>query len=267
MIVTMLIKKAVYLIMLRPRKGTPPKQAYLAEEKIRVKAYELWNLNKSLSPEESWNLAIKRLTVEQQFRPLIMFWHWTGLGEKKGWDILTTLSLPLFIFLGGILFTHINNQQQNQLSVDKRDQDTLVKYLDEMTKLLNDNLHEVKSRNDSKFIIAQAKTVIALQSLDPSRQHLIIQFLDAARLNKLIEYGLLYQAQMSKANFKNADLSGATFKSVNLTNANLQHSNLTNADLEDSILSNANLSNSDLTGARLDAVYMKNSNLSGIIAN
>jgi hypothetical protein len=102
--------------------------------------------------------------------------------EKKGWDLATGLSIPLVLFLGSQYFTSQNNEKQQQLADDKAKQDTLVKYLDQMADSMKDDLLTAKP-GDKRFLVAQARTALALQSLDRKRQHLVIQFLSASGLN------------------------------------------------------------------------------------
>ncbi len=175
-------------------------------------------------------------------------------------------------------------QQDRQLADDKAKQDTLVKYLDQMADSLKNGLLAAKPGSD-KFIVAQSRTVIALQSLDKKRQHLIIQFLQASGLNQVsdktkpdengkvtLRQGdrvLLYQAQMSKANLANSDLSGGILIGANLEGANLgcippdsrdssQCSDLIGADL-----TSADLTSADLSGAYLSYAYLSYAHLFG----
>ncbi len=164
---------------------------------------------------------------------LFYFLSWTGFGEKKLWDFLQLLIVPAALGLGTYYLQDSAKQREQTVAEDKANQDTLVKYLDQMADLLQKNLRNTETSSET-FIIAQAKTVIALQSLDPKRQHLVIQFLAAANLNTLDrKKGILYQAQMSKANLNKADLSGADLSYADLFNANLSHADLISANLSD----------------------------------
>jgi uncharacterized protein YjbI with pentapeptide repeats len=197
------------------------------------------------------------------------FWRWTGFGEKKLWDVLqlaASVAVPI-VLATGTYYLQENAKQREQATqelakqreqaaaFEKVNQDTLVKYLDQMAELLQKGLLKTKL-NSETFIIAQAKTVIALQSLDPKRQHLVIQFLDAANLNSLDgKKGILHQARMSKANLIKADLSFAK-----LSFAKLSGANLFSADLSGAILNGADLIYADLSGANLSKA-----NISGTI--
>ena len=246
------------------------------EQRLRDKAYEIWEKRgKTGTLEENWDAAIKALKWQRLFQPFSNFWHWTGIQEKKGWEVvqlLVGISIPIVLFVGGQYFTTQNNEKQQSLADDKTKQDTLAKYLDQMADSLQHGLLKANP-GDDQFIVAQSRTVLALQSLDKKRQHLVIQFLQAAGLNKVGEHTkpdqdgniqlkksdkvLLYQAQMSKAILANSDLSGGILIGVNLEQANLgcqpresekpgQCSDWSNADL-----SGADFFQSDLQGVKL----------------
>jgi uncharacterized protein YjbI with pentapeptide repeats len=248
------------------KKSTKHQKIPFTDEQIRSKAYQISQKYPERSPDENWDAAIKAIKKERFFRPLISIWRWTGIPEKKGWDILqlaVTASIPVLLFFGTQYFSTKNNKQQQKVATDKANQDTLVKYLDEITKLLDHNLLKVNKISDEKFIIAQAKTVIALQSLDKSRQQLVIQFLDAAKLNTLVGgKGILYQARMSKANLNESDLSGANLYHADLSGANLYHADLSVANLSDADLIFANLSGANLSGANLSGANLYHADLS-----
>jgi uncharacterized protein YjbI with pentapeptide repeats len=145
---------------------------------------------------------------------------------------------------------------------DKAKQETLTKYLDGMSDLLQKDL--LKSKNtDPTFIIAQSKTVVALRSVDSVRQNLIFQFLESARLNtlELEKNGLLFRAKMSKAQLSKADFTKTKLIQADLQESNLTKANLTGADLRSVDLENANLSNAQLYAADLRLAELTRSNL------
>jgi uncharacterized protein YjbI with pentapeptide repeats len=283
------------------KKSDKLQKPLFTHEQIALKAYQVSQEHPECSPNENWDAAIKLLEKERRWYS--KFWRWTGLGEKKGWDIVTSLSIPLVVFGGGILFNYYNGKQQEKAAIEKANQDTLVKYLDQMADSFKNGLLQAKPDSD-KFIIAQTRTVIALQSVDKKRQHLIIQFLQASKLNQVSDTikldkdskvqwkegdrVLLYQAQMSKANLTNSDLSGgvlikaelgnanlsyadlsyavlsiANLRIANLSYANLSYANLSIADLGYADLSNANLSIADLSNANLSNANLSNAYLTG----
>jgi hypothetical protein len=133
----------------------PPKKNF-TNEQIRAKAYQIWEKNKEQSKEDNWNAAVKGLERERRFRVLIGIWRWTGLGEKKGWDIfiqlLSTVSIPLLLFFGTQYFTNQNNERQQKIAeqnkieqeiiAEQKQKDDLLKtYINDMKGFLLDEKH------------------------------------------------------------------------------------------------------------------------------
>jgi len=199
-------------------------------------------------------------------------------------QVLAGISIPVFL----TLIPQYYNAQQQQLADDKAKQETWVKYLDQMADSLKDGLLVAKP-GSKEFIIAQARTVTAFQSLDKKRQSLLIQYLTGAGLNyasidlKKDKNGnvligtddrvLLYRARMVKIDLKNSDLSSAVLIGANLSAANLgcvpldskerRHcSDLRETDLRDANLSDADLSNANLLDANLSNADLSNADLS-----
>ncbi len=229
--------------------------------------------------EESKLLTTKR----ESFKIAKLIWKVTGFGEKTLWDVIQIVAVPSALAVAGFWFQDFTKKQdvklaesktkqELQVADSKAKQETLTKYLDQMSDLLEKGL--LKSKQDSPiFIIAQSKTVTALQSLDTERQRLLIQFFKSANLNTLDGgKGLLFKARMSEAQLQNIDLSGINLNEVNMSGANLKEanlegSNLKGANLTSSNLSQANLNKSDLskadlTGAILKEAFLEDANLS-----
>jgi uncharacterized protein YjbI with pentapeptide repeats len=201
-----------------------------------------------------YELSSKPLTWRSRF------WGWTGFGEKKLWDILQIVIVPGVLAWGALYLQDSSKQREQAIADDKANQDTLVKYLDQMAELLQKGLKT--KPNPETLIIAQAKTVIALQALDPKKQHLVIQFLDAANLNTLPgEKGILHEARMSKANLNRADLSWANLSKADLDEAKLSEASLSGANFSKANLGRANLSGSDLSGANLSKADLNEAKL------
>jgi uncharacterized protein YjbI with pentapeptide repeats len=253
-------------------------------EQIALRAYQISQKNPECSPDENWDAAIKSLKQERIFQPLIRIWRWTGISEKKGWDILQlliTASIPLLLFFGTQYFSIRNSQQQQEAAIYRAQQETLVKYLDQMSEAIKtDDLLSAKP-DPKSLIIAQIRTITALQSLNPDRQRAIIQFLRAAdllnpaalnpMLNPLALYhlgtvekksetdsqGIFYKARMPAINLKSSDLSGADLRSTDLSSADLSSADLRGADLSEAYLRGANF-----RGAKLIVANVRGANLS-----
>lgn len=260
------------------------------QEQIRKRAHAIWRARKDdgkTSAADDWSEAIEQLKAERGLpggarKAGKWVWQHTGFKGKTLWDFLQLLVVPLTLALVGFGLQDFAKQREQQIADDKAKQDTLVEYLDQMADSLNAGLLKEKPGSE-KFIIAQARTVTALQSLDRKRQHLIIQFLRASGLSKTSDQTtaekladqdrvLLYQAQMEKATLINSDLSGAVFIQANLKGANFNCdlreneseilcSDLSSADFRGASLRNANLRNTDLNNANLRNTGLSNTDL------
>jgi uncharacterized protein YjbI with pentapeptide repeats len=266
-------------------------------KKIRIKAYEIDKERQSRGwvSQEDWDKAVEE--IEKTDNPFLykvkQIRNWADLKDKKLWDFMQLLVTPvlLSILAGGLQDCSKRNEQQASENRDR--QVRLTKYLDEMSALLEKNLLKSKPSTlkekitDPILASAQAKTVVALTSLDSTRQNSVLQFLDSSTLNGLDgERGLLFRAKMGKAklngadltkakmiqaflqhsNLTNADLTGADLRSVDLENANLTkatlfESDLRRAELEGATLVEANLALADLTGANVKIADMKGAKL------
>lgn len=285
----------------------PPKPRPFTEEQIRARAKALWSQRGEDSTDaENWADAIKEMYRERALKrvtkplrrwwwrtglgsPLQRWWEWTGIKEKKGWDFLQLLIAPVLLGAIALGLQEYVKEHDQKVADDKAKQDTLVKYLDQMADSMKDDLLTAKP-GDKRFIVAQARTVLALQSLDKKRQHLVVQFLQATGFNKVGkqrplgkdgmvhlrsgEKVLLFQAQLSKANLVNSDLSGAMLISVNLEYANLgckppegldpiQCSDLSGTNLRAADLKGADLSGANLFGAKISDANLWGANLQG----
>jgi uncharacterized protein YjbI with pentapeptide repeats len=261
-----------------------------SDDEIRVKAHELWMAREGIgkTSDDDWNEAIEALKTERSLINLVLKWsglkrffEWTGFKEKKGWDFLQLLIVPAVLSGGALYLQDAAKQRDTKAADEKAKQDTLTKYFDQMADLLLKEklLQSLRNPDSEIFIIGRSKTVTVLQSLDPARQHLVIQFLKSANLNGSGKYvsirflemlylkgflkkGLLYHAQMSNTSLNNADLSDAHLVKANLSKADLSGANLSNTDLSDADLSETNLSNAKLIGADLWLANLIQVNLS-----
>jgi uncharacterized protein YjbI with pentapeptide repeats len=239
-----------------PKKAENLQKLPFSEEQIRIKAYEISQKNPECSHEENYFAAIETLKDERRFWLFKIFWRWTGFGEKKLWDFIQLLIVPIVIAATGATLQHFTKQSEQQDAKNKANQEILKKYQDEMLDLLEKGLLS-KKPNPTILISAQIKTITALKALDSKGQHDVIQFISGARLNDLAEKkGLLYKSQITKAILKESDLSG-----INLTEANLSGTNLTEANITEANLSGINLTEANLSGANLTEANLKDSNL------
>ncbi len=195
-------------------------------------------------------------------------------GGKSYWDwlnLLGVLAIPLVIGAATIGFgllqlhlTDLQHQQDQQIALDQQRESTLQTYIDNIQDLLlNHNL--LKSKPDEDVaILARARTLTALQVLDPERKGHLLTFLYEARLigfddpNGKTHNPIIY---LYSADLSDADLSGANFSGANLSGTILYKADLSNTLLYNADLSSTDLSSADLRGAR----SLNSANLSGAI--
>jgi hypothetical protein len=199
-----------------------------------------------------------------------------GFEGKTLWDWLQLLGVPIFLAFATIVFgfvqfyladqQHVQDQkladqqhaqdqklaQQQHTSDQNNAQDqqhttTLQTYIDNIQDLLlNRNL--LRSKPTSNVgILARARTLTALQGLDPKRKGSLVQFLYEAQLNGFFDV-------KDNPHDPIIDLSKADLRGANL---------------RDAFLGSADLRGADLTQQQLDLVFLcKNATLSeGLICN
>jgi uncharacterized protein YjbI with pentapeptide repeats len=253
----------------------------------------------------------------------------SGFEDKTLWDKLMlfgTVAIPLVVVGATIAFSVVQfyladqqhqsdqrlAQQQHvadqQGALDQERATILQTYLDNIQDLLlNHNLlgYSPKPKNDADKVtiqevqeLARARTLTALQGLDPHRKGTLMQFLYEAKLigyqdskgkqqdpiitllgadlthTDLTHISLtganLVGVTLTYAFLDGANLSGANLTGANLTNdtfvgADLSGANLTDANLTDTILTSATLAGAFLTGATLTSATFTNATLGGTI--
>lgn len=197
-------------------------------------------------------------------------------GGKSFWDWLNLIGLlliPLVVGAATIGFgllqldlANIQHQQDQQRALDQQQATILQTYIDNIQDLLlNHHLLEANEYDPSNpyydvATLARARTLTALQGLDPERKGLLVEFLYEAKLigfqdnNNKTHYPviILYQADLRDAYFRDAYLSGAYLYSAYLSGAYLTWADLSSANLRCAIFNNAHLNNAKLDGAHLD---------------
>ncbi len=175
-------------------------------------------------------------------------WQCTGLGEKKLWDFLELLIVPVVLAIGAFYLEEQASNRQEQIATARYQQEALAKYFDQMTQLLLEK--KLRQPGSEAQVIARARTLSTLGELDENRKGLLIEFLHEAnlisqnKLNKTIVslkdanlsganlwYASLWSVNLSGANLSGANLSGANLSGASLRYANLRYANLSNADL------------------------------------
>ena len=175
--------------------------------------------------------------------------RWTGFGEKKFWDWLQLLIVPIFIAVGGYFFTTAQ-QTYNTAVEDNRAQDAAVQaYMDHiMTLTIDGNLDDQENGEQVRAVL-RSRTLTLLNRLGRTRKQYILIFLSESNL-------------ISRENAV-VDLSYANLRNARLANKNLSHLRLSRTYLNDADLRGADLKNTDLSGADLSDAELSGADLSG----
>jgi uncharacterized protein YjbI with pentapeptide repeats len=183
------------------------------------------------------------------------------------WDWANLLIVPAVIAAGGAWFNQQQRKREMALAEQRAQDEALQAYLDQMSTLVlekdlhnpdPDDVFKIGAVNLNKAeILARARTVTVLRSLDPNRKAQVLQFLvEAALVQNLPERG------RPVIRLVGADLQEAPLGSYDLHVINLDGADLSNADLHNANLSNATLAWADLKGTDLNLANLSGANLS-----
>ncbi len=212
-------------------------------------------------PLEDYRCQYERQTRKISINTLISrLWRWTGIPDKKLWDavqLLSAISVPILLAV-----------LSQSISADNARQETLNKYYEFMSGLLNENeqkpIDQTKSQQNvteltsKAWIVARARTLTALRVLDDSRKVQLLNFLQEAGLIKkknpkiLMRDANLQNLDLSNRNLSEMDLSGADLRGSNLSGTNLISTNLISAKMDKVLMSQTDLRDANLSGAELD---------------
>ena len=207
-------------------------------------------------------------------------YEWTGFNSyvnargdtmraKTLWDWLELLIVPTVLAVGALLFNRAERRAGRELADKRAQQDwdlasqrarevALQSYLDKMTELLLENELRGSTRDSEVRVIARARTLTALSTLDRGRKALLLWF--------LIEAGLVTGGEavidLTGADLDGVDLFGAGFGRTNLSRTNLRGAILGQTDLTRATLRDANLLGADLRGADLSGADLSGADLS-----
>ncbi|GAC1350213.1 MAG: hypothetical protein NVSMB27_30580 [Ktedonobacteraceae bacterium] len=219
--------------------------------------------------EPRWWLITKRLllpvgiitVVSAGVIVLILFVYrlnlpWTGFTQrpipntsqyqpaKTLWDWMQLLIVPLFLSASVISISHILGRSSRERDDDRRREDELQKYKDNIEELiLKEHLRESQAGAEVRDI-AQARTLAVLQRFDAPRRESVIKFLYGAGLIK-------NEGGNAILDLKGADLSRIDLRRTDLSKIDLHGTNLSYADLRMADLSGANLSEAFLYRTKL----------------
>lgn len=164
-----------------------------------------------------------------------------GFQGKTFWDWLQLLIVPFVLFGLGVAFAW--QQDSRQEATDQNA--ALQAYLDQMSTLLIEEDLRNPDRPNEDRTLARARTLTALEGMDPSRRTQVLRFLTEAELVQRVE-GEGPVISLADANLQGVHLAGAHLQGAFLFRANLSDAYLVGADLTDADLVGANLRNAQL---------------------
>lgn len=277
--------KSFWKSFTRPISASPRHKKAPTDDQIKKRAHKIWEARvttgKSGSPADDWQKAV----IELQSSYWRRLWRWTGIPEKRGWDLLqllTSISIPVILFVGGSLFTYWNNQQQIRIANEKRKDEVLNSYFDNMRVMLMDKDNPLRKSKvgDENRSIAHTLTLTTLRQLGSSNDSDDFHYLDAETIqpinqrkgliiNFLLDANLIQTASHSVEPFvdlRSADLRGIFLGTSGLYEVDLSYVFLSDAFLSRSVLSDvllrdADLRRADLSFAVLGHVVLQNANL------
>ncbi len=166
--------------------------------------------------------------------------------------------------------SELQARTERVIAKERLREETLNEYLNRMSELILERGLQTSSPDDIVRIVARARTLTALTSLDGERKGSLLEFLYAAKLINLSDPmgELMLQVDLvdksrPPVDLTHADFSGAYLAATSLQDADLQELDLRMADLRSSDLSGANLRGADLTEADLTGAKLVRANLRG----
>jgi uncharacterized protein YjbI with pentapeptide repeats len=198
---------------------------------------------------------------------LIRLWHWTGFSEKKLWDILQLLIIPIFLSIIVFQFQESSKQKDYQIAEDRAKQETLNKYFDQISSLLFEHKLRKTEENDEARIMARSRTLTALRELDGKRKGQLIKFLNESGLIQERywsedKHDLKVKVKKPIIDLEGSDLGGVELSGVSFFGTSFRGVNFRNANLKDTKFTFANLAKSNLNGANLNKSYVMATNFS-----
>jgi uncharacterized protein YjbI with pentapeptide repeats len=221
-----------------------------------------------------------RRDPQQPTRQSKKAWTLREFGGKTLWDWLQLLIVPVVLSLITVVFAWQQDIRQDQienkraaaereLAKERAQDEALQAYLDQMSGLLLERDLRTSEKGSEVRTLARARTLTALQRLDPSRKTVVMQFLVEADLVQGVD-GREPVINLSGADLGDANLSGAWLGGYALLAADLGIAkpgvaNLPGADLSEADLSEADLSGAKLSGANLSEADLSNADLSDAV--
>lgn len=233
-------------------------------------------------------LLISAIFVSLQIIIAGYSFEWTGFGsysdpnrqnferQKTLWDWMSLLIIPVVLGVSAYIFNRTEKRYEFQISEDKLQETILQSYYDNMAVMLLENGLRNSQDGAEVRVIARARTLTALQSLNGVRKGALLQFLREAKLIESRQFALpivdlrgadlsyieLNKVDMSGVNLEGTDMHGAKLRGTDFEKSSLRHIDLRFADMSWSRLKGVDLGESTLAWAKLVGARMLDTNLS-----
>lgn len=254
------------------------------QQRLPEKKFELFLLARCFQSKPPKNTHIETNSFKKDnktglYLPQKKSWllkNYSLFSEKTIWDWLELIVAPVLIAIIAGAFTLNANKNTNNIltqrhdaEIDRNQQALLNEYLKETSRLIEQKLLTSNKDYKTQRIIAHARTLTLLKTLDSNRKGELIQFFISTGLlelsNPIID---LNRADLTETDFENeslakVNLSGANFKKANFKGADLTESKFNgfregNTEfVSQTQFNEANLSGADFSGADLTSVTFR----------
>ncbi len=198
------------------------------------------------------------------------FPEWTGFQDKKAWDLIELLIVPLFLAIGATIFSQLQRNTEIQIETERQRESSFQTYIDRIKDMIVE-LYTSETDLDTLGNIGAAYTRATLQGLDAKRKVMLLEFLYHTQLIGWAEKPFGERQLQLIFLGENADFSGLiaqasygpmlTLCGVNLAQVNLSNSKLIGLDFHKAYLSSCNMSNSSIASVDFSDADMSGINL------
>jgi hypothetical protein len=188
---------------------------------------------------------------------------WAGVIDTSFWDYWLQLLIILLVLalgggaFGGYFFARSQSRTAQAIAERHGQDQALQTYLEDMGEsLLNkENPLRDAKETDEVRMLARARTMTALKTMDGDHNRAVLRFL---RESQLVVGGSSEPViSFIGAELSDADLRGADLRSIDLRDADLRNADLRDANLRDAVLRHAILMGADLRGADLRSADLR----------
>ncbi|MGK7885754.1 MAG: pentapeptide repeat-containing protein, partial [Crocosphaera sp.] len=180
-------------------------------------------------------------------------YQWSGFQNKKFWDWLELLFVPIILTLGVFFLEVQAESRQERLELLKQEQQAMTEYVKnvkDVIKVTNNSEDDQLELSLANRKLIEAFTKIILLEISPERKRRVIAFLH--------ELGLI---NLAKNNISIIELGDANLTNAKLNDLNLSNTNFRNTELIGVDFTGTNLSRASFRGTKINNVNIDFANL------